>query len=42
MPAGEEVTVPVPVPAFVTFRLFCCIALKLALIVWFAVTFVKL
>ena len=33
MPAGEEVTMPAPVPAFVTFRLFCCIAVKLVLMV---------
>ena len=33
MPAGADVTIPSPVPAFVTLRLFCGTAVKVALIV---------
>ena len=40
IPAGAEVTEPVPVPALVTVRVYCC-WVKLALMAWLAVTFVK-
>jgi hypothetical protein len=42
IPAGAEVTVPLPVPPLFTVSVFGCTAVKLALIVWVAVTFVKL
>ena len=40
MPTGEELTVPVLVPTFVTVRVyvFGAFAVKLAMIVWFVVT----
>jgi hypothetical protein len=40
MPAGDEVTVPVPMPALVTVRVYCC-CVKLALMVCATITFVK-
>ena len=41
IPAGEEVTVPLPLPALLTVKLLGCTAVKLALIVRLPVTFVK-
>ena len=41
VPVGLLVTVPEPVPALVRVRVYDAIALKLASIVWLAVTFVK-
>ena len=41
IPAREDVTVPVPLPALLTVKLLGCTAAKLALIVRLPVTFVK-